>query len=83
MPMPLCQRLLERAQQMLGLRRVVPVLGQGRNPCELFSDPPLALGDVPVRNDEVLALLIQIEHGEPNLCRSQEKLVLANGVGSG
>ena len=57
------QRRFERQEQASGLGRIVPILSQARDQCDLIGDTPPALSDVPVRFGEVLALLLEIRHG--------------------
>jgi hypothetical protein len=59
---PFIEGLFERHEQAPRLSRVLLLLSQARDECDLIGDTPPALGDMLVRLSEVLALLLKVGH---------------------
>ena len=60
---PALQGLFEGPEQAPSLGRVLLLLSQARDQCDLNGDTPSALSDMPVRLSEVLAFLLEVGHG--------------------
>lgn len=60
--LPECQGLLQQRQQVLGDSRIVAVPGHPLDQGALLGDALLALGEVLVRQDQMFALLIEVNH---------------------